>query len=411
MRILVLGLNYAPEPIGIAVYTAGLCEELARMGHDVRVVSGKPYYPNWRIAPGYGRGWRTTTEHGVSLTRCPLYVPSRPSGLKRLFHHASFALSALIPMLFAAYRFRPDIVFTIAPSLPGAPVAWLAGRLAGAKSWLHIQDFEVEAAFATGLLDAGSKSARLARTFEARVISLFDTVSSISPEMCARLPGLGVRTDRIQEFRNWADLDGIRPLAAVSEFREAWSIATPHVALYSGNIANKQGIEIVIEAAERLRHRTDLTFVICGEGPNRAALERAITGLPNVQIHDLQPVARLSELLGLATIHLLPQKADAADLVLPSKLTNMLASGRPVIATAHPHTGLAREVDGCGIVTAPGDADALAAAVEILLDDEPRRRTLGIAARRRADEHWSRRQIIGRVERAFAALVSRPSIK
>jgi colanic acid biosynthesis glycosyl transferase WcaI len=123
------------------------------------------------------------------------------------------------------------------------------------------------------------------------------------------------------------------------------------VAIYSGNIANKQGIEIVVEAARLLRHRKDLMFVVCGNGPNRARLIESSADLDNIQFHDLQPRERLSDLLGMASVHLLPQIAGAADLVLPSKLTNMLASGRAIAATAEPGTGLAAEVDGCGLIT------------------------------------------------------------
>ena len=405
MRVLIVGLNYAPEPIGIAVYTAGLAEQLAQSGHEVRVVAGKPYYPQWRVAEGYRGGWRNTTENAVSVTRCPIYVPADPSGRNRLIHHASFALSALVPAGVAAFAFRPDIVLTVAPSLVSAPVAWLAARLGRARSWLHIQDFEVEAAFATGLIDSTSRIARIASAFERRVIRLFDRVSSISPEMCARLETMGVPAANVVEFRNWAGIIPVAEAGPPSPYRLEWDIRTPHVALYSGNIANKQGIEIVLEAAALLRTRRDLTFVICGEGPNLARLRDAATGLPNLQFRPLQPVERLPELLQLATVHLLPQKADAADLVLPSKLTNMLASGRPVVATAVSGTGLAREIEGCGIATTPDDAQAFAAAIERLVDDPALWAACAEQASERAQTRWEKTRTIAEVAAAMARLI------
>jgi colanic acid biosynthesis glycosyl transferase WcaI len=175
------------------------------------------------------------------------------------------------------------------------------------------------------------------------------------------------------------------------------------LALYSGNIANKQGIELILEAADLLRDRRDLVFVLCGDGPHRAAIERKAEGLGNVIFRGLQPAERLGDLLGLATIHLLPQKAEAADLVLPSKLTNMLASGRPVVATAAANTGIAREVAGCGIATPPGNARAFASAIEQLIDDPALHGRLSEAARARAEERWDRRQIVA----AFAAEMER----
>jgi colanic acid biosynthesis glycosyl transferase WcaI len=401
MKILFLGLNYAPEPIGIGLYSGDMCRAWAAMGHEVRAVVAAPYYPAWQVADEYRGGWKRTHEQGVDVTRCPLYVPREPSGAKRILHHLSFLLSSLGPALKAALGQRPDLVFTVAPSLIAAPVAWLAARLGGAKSWLHVQDFEVEAMVATGLVDKGF-TAKAGARFEHTVLSLFDTVSSISPQMCRKLAEKGVEVPRIYELRNWADIGGVRPLAT-STYRSEWGIETPHVALYSGNIANKQGIEIVLEAARLLRGRKDLTFVVCGEGPNRANLEKAAADLGNIRFHDLQPRERLSDLLALASVHLMPQLPGAADLVLPSKLTNMLASGRPVVATAAAETGLALEVEGCGLITPPGDAAAFAAGIERLLDDKALATRLGQAARGRAEERWAQGPILQRLDERMQA--------
>lgn len=404
MRLLIVGLNHAPEAIGVAVYTTGLARYLTARGHAVDIVAGHPYYPQWRVYDGFRGGWRSAREDGVHITRCPHYVPANPSGARRLVHHASFAASALLPALARARRFRPHVVMGIAPSLMAAPVALAASRMAGAKRWLHIQDFEVEAAFATGLLKDGGRGADWARRADRAITSRFDRVSSISPEMCARLPERGVSEDRVVEFRNWTDVAAVRPLDRPSSYRAKWNIATPHVALYSGNIANKQGIGIVLEAAARLRERRDLTFVVCGQGPNRAQLEADAAALPNIQFHDLQPVEQLNELFGLASVHLLPQLEGAADLVLPSKLINMLASGRPVVATAAAGTGLAREVGGCGLLTPPGDGAAFAEAIARLLDDPDTAAALGAQARRRCEERWSEAAVLGGVERELIAL-------
>lgn len=400
MKLLILGLNYAPEKIGIAVYTTGMAEALVAMGHEVQVVAGRPYYPAWKIMDGhnawtYGRDM----EGGVDVTRVPHYIPDKPSGPRRVLHHVSFAATSLFPMLWRAMTWRPDVVLTIAPSLIAAPVAALAARACGAHSWLHIQDFEVEAAFVTNLLKPDSGVGRAAEKFERWLLQRFNTVSSISPQMCAKLLAKDVPADNTLEFRNWSDLDAIRPLAAPSPYRQEWAIATPHVALYSGNVANKQGIEIVVDAARRLKHRTDLTFVVCGEGPNRANLEAQAADLGNIQFHDLQPKERLSELLGLASVHLLPQIAGAADLVLPSKLTNMLASGRPIVATALPGTGLYDEVDGCGLIVDPDDGEAMAGSIATIIDNADMSARFSLASRQRAEQRWSKHAIIGGMEK------------
>lgn len=399
-RVLIVGINYAPEPVGIGPYTQGLAEALVTAGAEVQALVAKPYYPQWRTYPAYaGFGWQQAEENGVKLVRCPIYVPAQPSGLKRIIHLASFALSALPFALRAALRpkaERPELVVVLAPALLSVITAWLAAKVAGARLWIHVQDFEVEAALATGLMDQQGLAARLARWVEGRLLRLGDKVSTISPQMCAKLRDKGIAASRVFEMRNWSDARFAPDPAGAETIRAELGLGTRKVALYSGNIARKQGIEILVEAARLLQHRADIMFVICGEGPNRAELERLAAGLDNVQLHDLQPAERMGAMLTLADMHLLPQIAGAADLVLPSKLTNMLASGRPVVATTEPGTGLYGEVDGCGALSPPGDAQALADAIAQLADDPDQRKRLGAAARERAAERWSKDAIIPR---------------
>lgn len=411
MKLLLLGINYDPEIISTAVYSTGLAENMAETGIETDVVTAKPYYPAWRVFDGWrGPFWRSrTSETGVRIVHCPLYVPSNPTGAKRILHHASFALTALPVALWKGLAGRPDIVFVAAPSMVSAPVGWLAARLGGGKAWLHIQDYEVEAAFATGLLTEDSTTGRMAKAFERWVLRRFDRISSISEPMLEKLREKQVPEDRIYELRNWANLARVTPVEGVSPMKAELGIRTEYVALYSGNLANKQGLEIIPDMARRLAHRDDLTIVVCGDGPMRTTLEDSAAGLDNIRFLPLQPLDRLSDLLGMADVHLLPQIAGAADLVLPSKLTNMLASGRPVLATADPETALGQEVTGAGICTPPGDGAAAAAALDALLDDPETRATLGREARARALERWDMGAILDRLRHEFAVLYGQPA--
>ncbi|MEQ8968459.1 MAG: WcaI family glycosyltransferase [Azospirillaceae bacterium] len=385
LRLLVHGLNYAPDLIGIPKYTTEMCEWLAARGHQVRVVTAPPYYPAWAIGEGYS-SWSLRREriNGVEVRRYPLWVPSNPTGLARLTHLASFAASSAPGVLARGLAWRPDVVWTVAPALIAAPFSLAAAKLAGAVSWLHLQDFEVDAAFALGLLGGGLRH-RLALETERRLMRGFDRVSTISPQMLNLLHTKGVDPGRTMIMRNWIDTNRIAPLDRPSALRAELGLAPgTKVALYAGNMATKQGLPILIRAASRLAHRRDLVFVLAGAGPGRAELEAEAAGLANIRFLPMQPLERLNELLNLADIHLLPQRADAADLVLPSKLTGIMASGRPVVATAFPDTGLAREIADAGTVTPPGDAEAFAKAIEDLADSPERRAAAGEAARRHA---------------------------
>ncbi len=411
LRLLVVGLNYAPEEVGIARYTTGMARGLLDRGWQVKVVCGHPYYPQWRVYSGFGGSWRRSLEHGVEVVRCPHFVPRRPTGMKRLVHLASFALAAIPVAVRAALsrEQRPDLVLCVAPALAAVPTAWLTSKLSGCPLWIHVQDFEVDAAFATNLIrrgGAGRIFGVLARHLEAGLLRAADRVSTISPHMVEALVAKGVRRTSIFELRNWADGSVCPDPARGSAYRDAWGIGRRKVALYSGSISNKQGIDILVEAAHCLRHRDDLVIVICGEGAGRQALEEAAADCTNLLIHDLQPTERMGELLGIADVHLLPQLAEASDLVLPSKLANMLASGRPIAATALPGTGIHDELQGCGICTPPGDAGALAQAIEELVQQPQHAAELGERGHSRALERWSQAAILDDLAAGLAQLLA-----
>lgn len=398
MRLVVYGINYAPELTGTGKYTAEMAEALAARGHDVRVVTAPPYYPEWRVAEGWSAWkYRREVRRGVAVWRAPLWVPARPSGAKRLLHLASFALSSAIPMALQLL-WRPDVVMVVAPTLLCAPAALAVARMTGARTWLHVQDFEVDAAFGLGLLD-NARAARFARAVERPLLRRFDVVSSISTKMVERLRVLGVDAEKTLCAPNWVDVEAIRPLGRASCYRRELSIRDDaKVVLYAGNMGKKQGIEHLAAAAELLAHRADIRFVFCGEGATKAELMRRCARLPNCRVIGLQPADRLNELLNLADIHALPQRADAADLVMPSKLTGMMASGRAIVAMAQPGTELYEVVRDRGMVVAPDDAPAFASAIVHLADNAPLRAELGAAARRYAREALSPESVFGKIE-------------
>jgi len=406
MRLLVLGINYAPELTGIGKYTSEMAEWLTARGHDVRVVTTPPYYPAWRIGEGYS-AWRyqRAVVAGIPVWRCPLWVPVEQSGVKRVLHLASFALSSLPVVLWQGLRWRPDVVWVAEPAFFSTVDAWLAARLGGAKAWLHIQDFEIDVAFDLGLLSTGWLRRGVA-TLERWMMQRFDRVSTISEHMLEQLVAKGVEAPRCVFFPNWVDPEMIYPLCQPSPLRAELGIAPRTiVALHAGNMGEKQGLEIVVEVARALIDHHELQFIFCGDGAARKRLHKMAESLPNVRFLAVQPAERLNELLNLADLHLLPQRADSVDRVMPSKLTGMLASGRPVIATAHPGTQVARVVEGCGIVTPPGDDVALANAILHLVTHPTERTAFGQAARAFAQAHWGREEILRRFEEEMIRLL------
>lgn len=381
MRIVVYAINYSPELTGCGKYTGEMVSWLAAHGCSVDVVTTPPYYPEWAVKPGYARWSYRTESHlaqraAVRVTRCPLYVPKKVTGKTRLLHLMSFALSS-VPPLFRALWKRPDMLVLVLPTLACAPVALVLCRLFRVKAWVHVQDYEVDAAFGLGVIKGGLVR-KVAIAFESSILRAFDIVSSITPRMVERAASKGVQKCKTRLFPNWVDLSSIYPLEGPNGFRSELGLGDKDILLlYSGNMGEKQGIEIIIDAARRLESLPHIHFALVGSGAAKERLMSLSTGLSNIHWLPLQPMEMLNTMLNAADIHMLPQRADAADLVMPSKLTGMLASARAVLGTAAAGTQLGDVLHEVGVRVDPEDTDAFVAAIQRLSIDDTLRSELG----------------------------------
>ena len=203
--------------------------------------------------------------------------------------------------------------------------------------------------------------------------------------MVNRTEQKGIPPAKASIFPNWVDVDAVFPLEGQNTFRRQLGLETKLIALYSGNMGNKQGLESLEPLARAFTaggayEDSRVHFLFCGDGAFRPQLEELVGGLSNVTMLDLQPMSALNELLNAADVHLLPQRAGAADLVMPSKLTGMFSSGRAVLATADPGTQIAKvvghEARPCGLVVPAGDEAALQNGLNRLVQDAALRELL-----------------------------------
>jgi colanic acid biosynthesis glycosyl transferase WcaI len=368
LEILIYSLNYAPEITGTGRYTGDIGSFLAAQGHRVHVVTAPPHYPGWKTREPY-HPLRYIDEQfeGAAVVRCPILLKSDMRGFWRLLAPLSFAFSSAPLIIWKVLRHRPKVLFCVEPTLFGAPFALLAAKLGGARTILHVQDLEIDAAFAVGHLKGGWMKT-LALRYERFLLRKFNSIVAISSKMQKKLEEKGVESKRITLIRNWVDLEQIQPLTGKNRFREEIGLTEKaFVVLYSGNIGVKQALPILLEAAVSLRNVPDLSFVIAGEGPEKPCLMARYGHLPNVHFLPLQPEARLCEFLNLADLHALPQDQGVADLVLPSKLGGMLASGKPVLVTANPGTELHDLLIGTAILVPAGDSAAVASEISLLM--------------------------------------------
>ena len=383
-RVIVYGINYAPEMIGVGRFTTQLCDYLAGSGADIDVITTPPHYPEWKTNAPYSAGRYMREQIGaVRVYRCPIWLSKKMRGFARLLAPLSFALSSAPVAMWRILTQRPDIVIVMEPAFFAVPVALLAAKLSGAKTLLHVQDLEIDAAFAVGHI-RGRAVQKLTVWAERHLLRAFDRVVTISEQMRKRLLEKGVDQKCLYLVRNWVDLTQIKPIVGRSSFRDELRLSDQTlVALYAGSVGAKQGLNVMLDAAKLLQTNSEIVFVVAGDGPAKADLLARYGHLQNVRFLPLQPEARLSDLLGLADVHILPQMAGAADLVLPSKLGGMLASARHILATANPDTELYDFLSGTAVIVPAGDSAGIAREVLGLATtrpETPREKLRGLAS-------------------------------
>ncbi|MFT5876499.1 MAG: colanic acid biosynthesis glycosyl transferase WcaI [Dokdonia sp.] len=330
--ITIISLNYAPEDTAIGLYSKQMVDFLIDKNWEVNVITGFPYYPKWKISEDYINKPAFYEEEidGARVLRFKQFTPSNPSFFKRALQILDFTYGSLTNL---KAIHSSDIVFSI---IPFTSSAWLGKRLASslkAKHWVHIQDFEFDAAFESGLLPekgVGSIFSTQLFKLESRILDSADCVSTISNGMIRKLQSKSSSANYL--FPNWVDIDFVNPsLAKEHEFLKSSSFKV----LYSGNIGSKQDWEVFQKVVKAFEYDSEIEFVIVGDGGMRAALESSLSVLENVTFHDPVPYSELNDLLCSADLHVLFQKSDVLDTVMPSKILGMMASEKPSVVTGN----------------------------------------------------------------------------
>ncbi len=409
MRLLIVGINYAPEETGIAPYTAGLAEHLATLGHEVVALTGLPSYPAWHVYDGYRRRlWKRECINGVDVRRRWHYVPPRQSALRRGLYEASFLFTGLSALSLP----RPDAVLGVVPSLSSGCVARLAAHRFRVPYGLIFQDLMGQAAGQSGVR-GGSRVARLVRAAERWSTSRAGHIGIIAEGFRTYIESLGVSPDRITRLRNWTHVPP--PLLDRVAVRRHLDIPDDAiVCLHAGNMGHKQHLENVLECARLAMDAAPrLLFVLMGDGNRRDDLEHLARGggLPNVRFLPLQPKHLFPDVLAAADVLLVNQRGSVKDMSLPGKLTAYFISGRPVVAAVSRESETAREISaaGAGIIVKPDSPPALLAAIASLAADQTRSHALGQAGARFAERELVPAEVLRQYE-AFLEIVAGPDV-
>lgn len=373
-RILVLGINCLPELTGIGKYTGEMVSWLAENGHETTMVTGFPYYPNWKVQEPYtGKGYKKEKLFGDNLTiyRCPLYVPANPTGFKRLLHEGLFFVSAGFVVFRLLFGKKQDVIFAIAPPFHLAILALFYRFFRGGKIVYHVQDLQIEAARELKMLKPWMFDMLFG--IEKFILRKMDFVSTISEGMMAKVKHKAF--GKLIFFPNWVDTESFYPLSDRELLKEKWGYQrADHVILYSGSIGEKQGLDALIRIADHLRDKDTIKILICGTGPYKKELIRMAEEkeLNNLAFLPLQGFDVFNEFLNMADVHLVLQKANASDLVMPSKLTSILAVGGLALVTANEGTTLhdVIKTHGMGVVIEAEKEDLLAESIVFIAEND-----------------------------------------
>ena len=406
MRILIYSYNYYPEPIGIAPLMTQLAEGLAQRGHEIRVVTGMPNYPQRKIYPEYrGKFYLTEERNGVTIQRSYVWVRPKPGLLTRALLDSSFVCTSFIQAL---RGWRPDIILLTVPPLPVSIPAAILSQLYNCPIVLNLQDILPEAAIQVGLL-RNKIAIRIFEALERFAYKQSHRIAVIADGFLDNLCKKGIPAEKLTCIPNWVDLNEIYPTPfETNKFRHEHQLQGKFVVMYSGNIALTQGMTTVIRAAALVKHIPGIVFVIVGEERAIADLRNACReyGATNIKLLNFQPRERLPEMLSAANVGLIVQKANVVSFNMPSKTQCLLASGRPIIASV-PLTGTAANavwMSEGGLVVPPEEPAELATAILDLYNDPAKAAVLGNKGRSHALKQYSFSSALHRYEAMFQEL-------
>ncbi len=395
-RIWIVSELYYPEETSTGLFLTGIAEGLARR-HDVGVLCSQPTYSERGLrAPASER------RHGVDIHRCAATTFGRHNLVLRLANILTISLSVFIRAVTVLRRNDLVLVVTNPPAMPF--IVRLACKIRGARCILLVHDVYPEVLIAAGMAQPSSWLARAVGGLSAWMYRSMDCVITLGRDMRElAAKKLGPGGGPVVIIENWGDVEGIRPAdRADNALLRRLGFQDKFVVQYCGNIGRTHGLESLLDAADMLREHEDIVLLIMGQGAKQSWLESAVRrrGLTNVHVLPRRPKAELADALNACDLAVIPFVAGMAGVSVPSRMYNVFASGKPLLAAAEDHSELARVVTehDLGWVVPPDDGAAIARAVLEARSDPKRLADMGARARSAAERDYAYERIVERYQ-------------
>jgi colanic acid biosynthesis glycosyl transferase WcaI len=400
MKVLILSINYWPEVTGIGAFTTYRAEYLAAAGHHVEVCTTFPYYPEWKIPPGYaGKLAASEERNGVRIFRSCAYIPNPATPLKRILHEATFIATCMIR---AIARKQPDLLLVVSPPLGLAVNAILLSRLWRIPFVFDVEDLQPDSAAELNMLP--SWALRFLYKVEKAAYRHAALVTTLTNGMRRRILDKGVPAEKVElvEARVDDTLFGIQ-LREGHAFRRRHGLDDTFIVTHSGNMGVKQGLDVIVDAAALNRSDHSMQFLFVGDGAVRRRIQRRVAELElqNVRFLPLLDAEDFRGLLAASDVCLVTQQKSVSESAFPSKVVTYFAAGRPVIASVNPDSEIAQTIveSGAGKIVPPEDGLALLTTIRQLQGEDLREYRRN--AREYASRRWSSARILGHLERSL----------
>lgn len=404
MKLLFLSLYYAPEFTSNSPIVTAIASEMQRRGHEVVVLAGTPHYRLDHIPSKYRWSlWLQERIDGVKVIRCRTYADTRGI-LPKLLNYLTYLLTSVWPSLLVS---KSDVVVAISPPFLLGLTGLLVKKVRGSNFVYNAQDLFPESYAASGKVSSSLVLHSMDKV-QRWIYRKSDAIAVITPGFLDNLRAKGIDPQKITVIPNFTDFSKISILPRNNSFSEGHGLTGKITVLYAGNIGFTHGVEIVADVAEALSGRENILFVVVGDGSGLPALKNEVAsrGIRNIKFLDTQPVEKLSAMLSSADIGLITTKRGVGHTSFPSRVFNLMAAKRSVIASVDTDSDIAKllEETGCGIVVPAEDREKLAAAILRLGADPELRAAMGEKGQRALQRSFTLQRVADRYEQLFKTL-------
>jgi colanic acid biosynthesis glycosyl transferase WcaI len=405
-KITIIGINYYPEDTAIGLYTSQLAEYYKEQNFEVNVIAGFPYYPLWKIHSEYTSKNMFFKENinGINVFRYKQYVPKNPTFIKRILHLLDFSFGTFINIFKVK---ETDVVLCIVPFTSTILLGKILARIKKAKLWVHIQDFEFDAVMDSDIVDNKINKSiffKLLFWIERKLLNSASIITTISTSMILKLDKK-IKSDKKRKLLpNWVDLNFINP----SKYKvHQYLKSTKFKILYSGNIGEKQDWDFFLKFVKEFESNPLVEIIVVGDGSKRDWLEQKLKNTKNVFFYSPVPYIELSDLLCSADLHVLFQKTNVVDTVMPSKILAMMGSQKPSLITGSLESEvftIMNQSKAGGYYDAKNINDILSL-VKQIMEDKTLSEKYGKNARNYVSLNFSKKEVLEKFKTTFINLI------